>query len=201
VRVLRELTGQGIGVIYISHRLDEIFTLADRVTVLRDGQHVATRVVADVTRAQLIEMMVGRKLEQEFPAHQTAIGPPRLVAHDLTRGRFVRSVSLALRSGEIVALTGLVGSGRTETARLLFGADQPERGTIALDGRPLRMRGPRDAIRAGICLLTEDRKAQGLVLGRSVLENFALPNLQRWSWFGWLRRRQERRAFDRHAAG
>jgi ABC-type sugar transport system ATPase subunit len=85
--------------------------------------------------------------------------------------------------------------------RLLFGADRPDAGTITLDGQPFRLRGPRDAIRAGICLLTEDRKAQGLVLARSALENFALPNLGRWSWCGWLRRRQERRAFDRHIAG
>jgi ABC-type sugar transport system ATPase subunit len=199
--VLRELTAQGIGVIYISHRLDEIFTLADRVTVLRDGQHVATKPVADVNRAQLIEMMVGRKLEQEFPARSASIGAPRLVVKNLQRGRHVRDVSFELRRGEIVALTGLVGSGRTETARLLFGADRPDAGTISLDDRPLHLRGPRDAIRAGVCLLTEDRKAQGLVLARSALENFALPNLGRWSWCGWLRRPQERRAFDRHAAG
>jgi ribose transport system ATP-binding protein len=199
--VLRELTAQGIGVIYISHRLEEIFTMAHRVMVLRDGQHIATKPVADVNRAQLIEMMVGRKLEQEFPTRSASIGAPRLVVKELQRGRHVRGVSFELRRGEIVALTGLVGSGRTETARLLFGADRPDGGTIVLDSQPLRLRGPRDAIHAGICLLTEDRKAQGLVMGRSALENFALPNLGRWSRFGWLRRRQERRAFDHHAAG
>lgn len=197
--VVRELQSHGIGVIYISHRLDEIFALADRVMVLRDGQHVATRLVSEVSRGALIEMMVGRKLEQEFPLREPCVGPPRLEAKNLSRGRAVRDVSFTLHRGEIVALTGLVGSGRTETARLIFGADRLDRGLIVLDGRVQKMRGPRDAIRAGICLLTEDRKAQGLVLGQSVLTNFGLPNLGRWSRLGWLNRRQERRAFDRHA--
>jgi ABC-type sugar transport system ATPase subunit len=197
--VVRELQAQGIGVIYISHRLDEIFAVADHVMVLRDGSHIGTKPVRDVTRPQLIEMMVGRRLEQEFPERERSIGPALLVAKNLTRGQAVRDVSLTLRRGEIVALTGLVGSGRTETARLLFGADRPDRGVIELDGKPLLFRGPRDAIRAGICLLTEDRKTEGLVLGHSVLANFALPNLGRWSWLGWLNRRRERRAFDRHA--
>lgn len=197
--VVRELTAQGIGVIYISHRLDEIFMLADRITVLRDGKHVATKPMAEVTRAALIEMMVGRRLEQEFPSRRSLIGETRLVAKNLVRGQAVRGVSLELRRGEVVALTGLVGSGRTETARLLFGADRLDQGTIALDGQPLTLRGPRDAIAAGICLLAEDRKAHGLVLGQSVLANFALPNLGRWSRLGWVSCRRERRAFERHA--
>jgi ABC-type sugar transport system ATPase subunit len=197
--VLGELKARGIGIIYISHRLDEIFAIADRIMVLRDGRHVTTRPRAQVSRAELIEWMVGRKLEQEFPPRQRNPGAARLVVSNLCRGSKVRNVSLTVAAGEIVALTGLVGSGRTETARLLFGADRPDAGTITLDGRHLALRSPKDAIRAGICLLTEDRKAQGLALGRSVLENFALPNLARWSLLGWLRRRQERLAFERHA--
>ncbi len=197
--VIRDLQAHGIGIIYISHRLDEIFAIANRVTVLRDGAHVGTKAVGEVNREQLIEMMVGRKLEQEFPARTPNLGPARLVVQNLRRGRPVRGVSFTIHRGEIVALTGLVGSGRTETARLLFGADLPDGGLIELDGRPLHLRGPRDAIAERICLLTEDRKAQGLVLGRSVLENFGLPNLGRFARFGWLARRQERRAFDKHA--
>ena len=197
--IIRDLKRQGIGVIYISHRLDEVFEVADRVMVLRDGQHIATRPVGEVTRDALIEMMVGRKLENEFPKERAEIGPPRLVVRDLARGRWVRGVSFCVRRGEVLALTGLVGSGRTETARLIFGADRPESGSVELDGRPLRIRGPRDAIRNGICLLTEDRKAHGLVLAHSVRENFALPNLPHLSRLGFVAGRREREALGRLA--
>jgi ABC-type sugar transport system ATPase subunit len=192
--IIRDLRQQGLGIIYISHRLDEIFAIADRVLVLRDGQHVATRPVRDVSRTELIEIMVGRRLDQEFPRRATLIGEPRLVVQGLRRGHKVRDVSFAVRRGEVLALTGLVGSGRTETARLIFGADPRDAGTLALDGRQLDIAEPRDAIAAGIALLTEDRKAQGLVLMHSVRDNFALPNLGAWSRFGWLNLRRERAA-------
>jgi ABC-type sugar transport system ATPase subunit len=198
--ITRELKRQGIGIIYISHRLDEIFALADRVMVLRDGQHVGTDAVARVSRNDLIARMVGRRLEQEFPRRSVAIGPTRLVVRELRRGRAVRGVSFAVRRGEVVALTGLVGSGRTETARLLFSADRADGGTIELDGRRLCLRHPRDAIRAGIGFLTEDRKAQGLVLAHSVRENFGLPNLAAFSRLGFVRHRVERKAFAGFAA-
>src|SRR5262249_14709984 len=154
--------------IYISHRLEEIFALADRVLVLRDGGHVATRPVREVRREELIELMVGRRLDQEFPPRRVPIGKPRLVVEHLCRGDKVRDVFFRLPAGEVLGLTGLVGSGRTETARLLFGADRADAGTLTLDGKPLVLRQPRDAIRAGIALLTEDRKTQGLVLNRPV---------------------------------
>ena len=196
--MISELREQGIGIVYISHRLNEVFGLADRVMVLRDGKHVATRDIDEVTRDQLIEMMVGRKLENEFPERKVAIGAERLVVHGLSRGSRVRDVSFSVRGGEVVGLTGLVGSGRTETARLLFGADQPDSGSIVLDGRPLRLSNPRDAIREGICLLTEDRKSEGLVLKQTSRENFSLPNVRRFSRFGMMRRRQERTSFERY---
>jgi ABC-type sugar transport system ATPase subunit len=199
LRLVGELRGQGIGVIYISHRLDEIFAIADRVTILRDGRHVATYPTREATRQRLIQDMVGRPLEAEFPQRQVPIGQPRLEVDRLSAGERVRGVSFAVRSGEILGLTGLVGSGRTETARLIFGADARAAGTIRLDGRVLRIRGPRDAIAAGICLLTEDRQQQGLVLKRSVLENFGLPNLPRLSRWGVVRGRQEQAAFGRYA--
>jgi ABC-type sugar transport system ATPase subunit len=164
--VMRELKGRGIGLVYVSHRLDEIFAVADRVMVMRDGQHVATRPVREVSRPELIEMMAGRPLTEEFPKRRVEIGGERLVVTGLRRGRAVRDVSFAIRRGEVLGLAGLVGAGRTEVARLLFGVDRREAGEIALDGKRLRLRGPRDAIRSGICLLPEDRKAQGLVLGR-----------------------------------
>lgn len=196
--IIRELKAQRIGVIYISHRLDEIFIIADRVMVMRDGAHVATRPISLVDRKGLIEMMVGRKLEQEFPNKRTTPGDVRLVVKNLRRGDAVRDVSFSVRAGEIVALTGLVGAGRTETVRLLFGADRPDGGTIEIDGRRLELRSPRDAIRAGIGLLTEDRKAQGLILNQSVRENFALPNLPALTRLGFVRQRQERTAFGRY---
>jgi ribose transport system ATP-binding protein len=177
LEVVRELRTQGIGIIYISHRLDEIDAIADRVIILRDGGHVATREKADLNREQMIALMVGRSLDKEFPTRSSSPGKVRLAVRQLTRSTKVRDVSFDLRAGEIVGLTGLVGAGRTETVRLIFGADQRDSGEIELDGRRLEIRSPRDAIRNGICLLTEDRKGQGLVLGQSVQENFGLPNL------------------------
>ena len=195
---IRELQSQGIGVVYISHRLEEIFEIADRVMVMRDGAHVGTRPVGDVDREALIEMMVGRKLENEFPARDVEIGAERLAVSNLSRGRSVRDVSFNVRAGEVVALTGLLGAGRTELVRLIFGADTRESGTIKLDGVPLSIRNPRDAIRSRIGLLTEDRKAQGLVLGQSVRENFGLPNLGQFSHAGFVNGRSERDAFGRY---
>ncbi|MBI1312309.1 ATP-binding cassette domain-containing protein [bacterium] len=201
-RIIRELKSQGIGIVYVSHRLDEIFEICDRATIYRDGEHVATRPISELTRESIIELMVGRKLENEFP-HREPLAEDRnpgegLVVSNLNRGHDVQDVSFAVRRGEIVALTGLVGAGRTETVRLIFGADQRASGTIKLDGRELSIRSPRDAIRAGICLLTEDRKHQGLVLNRSVLENFGLPNLLSFSHGGVIDRRRERSAFERY---
>lgn len=196
--LIRDLKRHGIGVIYISHRLDEIFGIADRVLVLRDGAVVGARPLAGVSRDALIEMMVGRRLDEEFPKQRAPIGPPRLVVKNLCRGQIVRNVSFEIRRGEVLGLTGLVGAGRTETARLIFGADRCETGTISLDGRLLRLRGPRDAIRNGIALLTEDRKTQGLVVDHSVRENFGLPNLSRLACLGFVQQRRERRALASH---
>jgi ribose transport system ATP-binding protein len=190
--IIRDLKTHGIGVIYVSHRLAEVFAVADRIMVLRDGEHVATRPAKEVTTDSLIEMMVGRKLESEFPKRHVIVGPERLVVRGLSRDDVVRDVSFSIRRGEVLGLTGLVGAGRTETARLLFGADRADRGVVALDGKALRLRSPAEAIRHGICLLTEDRKAQGLILGRSVRENFGLPNLGRLSRLGFVQARQER---------
>jgi len=192
--IVSDLRDQGIGIIYISHRIDEIFQIADRVMVLRDGRNVAESPIADVSREKLIEHMVGRKLDSEFPARNVPVGAERLVVRGLTGGPKVRDVSFSVRAGEVVCLTGLVGAGRTETARLIFGADRPERGSVTLDGNPLVIRGPRDAIRSGICLLTEDRKGQGLVLGLTVRENFGLPNLPELSRLMLIRHAREREA-------
>ena len=198
--IIRDLQRHGIGVIYISHRLDEIFAIADQVTVLRDGVNVGDRAIGQLTRRQMIELMVGRELKDEFPKRSVPLGPPRLTVSGLQRGRAVRDVSFEVRRGEIVAFTGLVGAGRTETVRLIFGADAREAGEIRLDGQVLALRNPRDAIAAGIGLLTEDRKLQGLVLGHSVRENFGLPNLDWLARTGFVNLGREREEFGRYVS-
>ncbi len=192
---VEELRGQGMGIIYISHRLEEVERLADRVSVLRDGLHVDTQDARDLKRDRVIELMVGRKLENEFPERSARVGEVRLAVNDLQRTPSSSPASFELRRGEVLGLTGLVGAGRTELARVLFGADPRWKGEVRLDGRRLPLRSPRDAIASGICLLTEDRKAQGLVLALSVRENFALPNLSQFMRHGLISRSRESEAF------
>ncbi|MDP6446582.1 MAG: sugar ABC transporter ATP-binding protein [Pirellulaceae bacterium] len=196
LRIVDELRSQGLGIIYISHRLDEIFRIADRVTVLRDGGHVGTRPLEELTRESMIEMMVGRTLGNEHPKHAAVLGEVRLEVRNLRRAGAVNDVSFTARSGEILAITGLVGAGRTETVRLVFGADRRDSGEILIDGRAVRIRNPRQAIRSGICLLTEDRKSQGLVLSMTVQENFGLPNSREFAPLGFINAQKESRAFS-----
>ena len=173
--LVEDLKVQGIGIVYVSHRLEEVERLADRAVVMRDGARVGELDREELDRKKIIEMMVGRSMDAEFPAEERKVGEVRLRAKNLSRGQKVKEISLEVRAGEILALTGLVGSGRTETVRLLFGADQRDSGIIELDGKELKIENPRDAIDAGICLLTEDRKEQGLVLGLSVKDNLGYP--------------------------
>jgi ribose transport system ATP-binding protein len=193
--IIRDLKAQGIGIIYISHRLEEIDAVADRILVLRDGANAGGSLPANAPRTELIERMVGRPLRDEFPARSVTPGKPRLVVTGLNRGGVVRDVSFTIRAGEVLGLTGLIGAGRTETARLIFGADRRERGDIVLDGKRLAIRSPRDAIDAGIGLLPEDRKTQGLVLEHGVRDNFSLPNLRTYSRATVVRSGVEREAF------
>lgn len=196
--IIRDLKSRGIGIIYVSHRLDEIFEIADTITVLRDGTYVGNAPANQMTRDQMIEMMVGRSIENEFPKATTKIGEVRLLVKELSRDHAVRNASFSVRRGEVLGITGLMGAGRTELVRLIFGADIPNSGAVILDGVSLRIRSPADAINAGICLLTEDRKSQGLVLGRSVRENFGLPNLKQFSSLGTIRQKQERTQFGEY---
>lgn len=196
--IIRDLRSQQIGIIYISHRLEEIFEVADRVMVLRDGEHMGTQDIKDVTLDRLIEMMVGRPLESEFPKRTVELGTERLRVEKLNRGDIVCDVSFHVRAGEVVGFAGLVGSGRTETMRIIFGADEADSGFIAIDGVETSIHNPRDAIRNRVCLLTEDRKGQGLVLIRSVCENFGLPNLGRFRRGPFLNQAKERREFSKY---
>ena len=196
--LIRTLRRQGIGLIYISHRLEEIFEIGDRVTVMRDGEYVGTNAVCDVTRDDIIRMMVGRGLKDEFPKETFDRGAERLRVEGLTRHGAFSNVSFATYCGEIVALTGLVGAGRTEVARAIFGADRIDGGQIHLDGKPVAVRSPQDAIRQGIGLLTEDRKGQGLVLGMTLRENTTLANLRSLVKFLFVNRREERSVTERY---
>ena len=197
-QIVDELRRQGIGIIYISHRLDEIDRLADRIMVLRDGQDIGTRDAKSLTRDEVIELMVGRSLDNEFPDETRPVGEVRLEVTNLSRGKAVQDVSFKVHGGEILGVAGLVGAGRTETVRLLFGADRPDSGAVCLDGEQLQIRTPRQAIAKGICLLTEDRKGQGLILGQTVQENFGLPNLRDFVSGGLIRKSTETAAFDRY---
>jgi len=196
--LIRTLRRQGIGLIYISHRLEEIFEIGDRVTVMRDGEYVGTNGVCDVTRDDIIRMMVGRELKDEFPKETFERGAERLRVEGLTRHGAFSNVSFATHCGEIVALTGLVGAGRTEVARAIFGADRIDGGQIHLDGKPVAVRSPQDAIRQGIGLLTEDRKGQGLVLGMTLRENTTLANLRSLVKFLFVNRREERSVTEKY---
>jgi ribose transport system ATP-binding protein len=178
--VVRRLRDQGVTVIYISHRLEEIFNLADRVTVLRDGRVVDTRLVQDVTKDDLVRMMVGRDIKEQHPKVIVDPGPPLLRVSNLP-GLNGSSAELVVHAGEIVALAGLVGSGRTALARGIFGAESLPRAQIELKGRAMLIRSTRQAIRAGIGMVPEDRKTQGLILDRSVSDNITLPILGRLS--------------------
>ena len=196
-RIVRDLQSHGIAIIYISHRLDEIFEIADRVMVLRDGQHIGTRPISEIDRNTMIEMMVGRSVENEFPKEHQELGATRLEVKNLLAHK-VNDVSFSVRAGEVLGFTGLVGAGRTETMRLVFGADKRNSGSIHLDGKEIDIRSPGDAIKARICLLTEDRKHQGLVLMHSVRENFGLPNLTEFSRMGVIDHASERTAFQKY---
>jgi ribose transport system ATP-binding protein len=191
--LIRTLKQQGVSVIYISHRLEEIFAICDRVTVMRDGERIATAPVQDLTREAIIEKMVGRQITDEFPKEICTPGAELIRVEHLT-GDMVRDVSFSLWHGEIVGLTGLVGAGRTEVARMLFGADPIGQGIVFLEGRPVQFATPRHAIDAGICLLTEDRKTQGLIMGMSIRENSTLPTLSEFTRALFVSQKKERLA-------
>lgn len=176
--LIRTLKRQNMGIIYISHRLEELYEIGNRVTVMRDGQYVGTHDVCDVTREDVIKMMVGRELTEEYPKVVLPRGKERLRVERLTRKGAFYDISFSVHAGEIVGLTGLVGAGRTEVARAIFGADPIDSGKIFVDGQEVKIRSPQEAIKNGIGLLTEDRKNQGLVLGMTIRENTTLANLK-----------------------
>jgi rhamnose transport system ATP-binding protein len=197
--VIARLRDEGVGIIYISHRLEEIFAIADRITVLRDGETIETRARADVDRAGLIRLMVGRELAAVFPKRTVAIGEIALELRGVShRASGVGDVSLTVRRGEIVGVTGLVGSGRTELAELVFGLRPADAGQILLRGTPVRITSPGDAIRLGLGYVPEDRRQHGVVLEMSIAANATLANLRGVSRHGLLDRGSERAIAERY---
>lgn len=176
--LIARLKEQGVAIIYITHRMSEVFQLSDRITVLRDGRQVATGAASEFTRASLIKAMVGRDVSEERHGQNSVDLPTALVVENLTKEPMVRGISLTLHAGEVLGVAGLMGAGRTELARVLGGVDQPDSGAMVLHGQPFKPAGVREAIDNGVVYVSEDRKQLGLLLTRSVGENLALPSLR-----------------------
>ncbi|MDF2681600.1 MAG: rbsA [Brevibacillus sp.] len=189
--MIDSLKQKGVGMVYISHRMEEIFQVSDRITVLRDGQYVGTVETAGTNLDELVKMMVGREITDRFPKAEVQWGEERLRVENLSVKGKLSDISFSVKSGEIVGIAGLMGAGRTELAKALFGLEKVREGQILVDGQPIRVTRPMDAISAGIALVTEDRKEEGLVLSLSVRENISLPNLEKVSSLGVMKPSQE----------
>jgi len=192
--IIRQLRARGLAIIFITHRLEEVLEISDRIIVLRDGERVGTLTTASASVEQIIRLMVGRDIDALFLKEVVPIGESVLAVDRLTRHGVVEDVSFDLRRGEILGFAGLVGAGRTETMRLIFGADAKDSGYIWLDGHEVEIGSPQDALRHGIGLVPEDRANQGLVIENSVLFNMIMPTLARFARLGWVRRGLARRA-------
>jgi len=197
-KVMKNLKSKGVSIIFISHRLEEVFQIADSVTVLKDGEVVATKSVQEVNQAKLVKMMVGREFVNIFPKKGGVDVKEEVVfsIRGLTRKGALKNINLDLRKGEIVLLAGLQGQGQRELVRAIFGVDPVDRGEIYLEGKKIQINNPRDAIKAGIGFLSDDKKTEGLVLCRSIRENVALPTLRRRQVWGFIKRKEEKEAVN-----
>ena len=189
--LVERLIARGVAIVYITHRLDEVYRIGHRVTVLRDGRHVATHQLSDISVADLVRLMANREVGEHFPKVRTAPGAELLRVEGLGRGSVLSDITLNLRAGEVLGVGGLLGAGRTELARVLAGADRADRGQMWVDGRAVMLRTPADAIGHGIGLLPEDRKAQGFVGGFTIERNIALPHGSKLAPWGFLPRQCE----------
>ena len=181
-KIIRDLREQNLGIVYISHRMDEIKVITDRVTVMRDGCYVGTLITKDCTKDDIVNMMVGRVIYEEPKAHSMVAPDAQVVlkVDHLNAGRLVKDVSFELRKGEILGFSGLMGAGRTETARAIFGADPKESGDIYVNGQLVQIKSPQDAVRHGIGYLSEDRKRYGVVVQKTLAENSTMASLERY---------------------
>lgn len=193
-RLVRRLRADGTAIIFISHRLEELFELADRVTVLRDGSYVSTRLVEEVTRDDLIRMMVGRTISNLFPKQDVKAGEVALKVENLSQAGVFENISFELHKGEILGMAGLVGAGRTDVVRAIFGVRPPTSGTIQVDGRQVNIASPQQAIGLGMAYVPEDRQTHGLIPRMNIIANISLPVLKDFARYGWLKEKAERSA-------
>ena len=195
---IKRLKKRGVSIIYISHRMDELFEIGDEVTVLRDGKLVGTKLIGSTSRSELIRMMVNREVNECFIREQPTLGKEVLKVEELSRLGYLNNINFSLRKGELLGIAGLLGSGRTELARALFGVDSIDSGAVFAHSNRCKLNSPREAIKNRIGFLTEDRKSQGLVMTMTVKENITLPNLKRFSKWGVINKRAEEATADRH---
>ena len=198
-KIIENLKRQGTSVLFISHRIDDIFTVADRVTALRDGQYVGTREITQVTRNELVQMMVGREVKNLFPKIEVKRGKEMLRVEGLSRKGEFKNVSFSVREGEILGVYGLVGAGRTEVAKAIFGMTTLDAGKVYVNGASANIRSPQDAIAAGIAYVPEDRDHEGVIVNMDVTQNITLPILRAFSKFGWLNTNAEAETAGRYS--
>ena len=191
--LIARLTARGVAIVYITHRLDEVYRIGQRVSVMRDGRHVATKELAGTTVAELVRLMANRDIGEHYPRNRHArdSSVPLLRAEGISRKGVLHDITFELRAGEVLGIAGLMGAGRTELARVIAGADRADSGRVLIEGKPVAVKSPSDAIRARIGLLPEDRKAQGLVPGATAVRNIALPHGSRLARWGLLSNRAE----------
>ena len=192
-RLVRRLRDNGAAIIFISHRLEELFEIADRVTVLRDGYYVETRPLTNVSREELIRLMVGRTITDLFPKLDVTPTDVALKVEDLSKAGVFRNISFELRRGEILGMAGLVGAGRTDVARAIFGVEPPTTGKIWINGREVQINSPHQAVELGLAYVPEDRQGQGLITGMNIVSNITLPLIDDLTSLGWIQRSQERK--------
>jgi ribose transport system ATP-binding protein len=192
--IMTELKSRGVGIVYVSHRMDEIFKICDKVSVLRDGHFIGERAVAQTSFDEIVKMMVGRELKERFPKRAVSLGAVRLQVDDLGDAGHISHIHFEVRAGEVLGVAGLVGAGRSRILNTLFGVNRRIAGAVLLDGQPLSVKRPADAIAAGIGFVTEDRKSLGLVLGLSLRENVTLVHLDKYSRGGVISRKAENAA-------
>ena len=197
-KLLDDLRAEGVSIIYVSHRLDEIFRISDRITVLKDGRYVTTVNTSDIDKNQLVSLMIGRDLSNFFPPRESDIGQVALSVENIRAGKAVKGISFDVREGEILGLSGLVGAGRTECIRAILGIDKLDGGKVTLGGNTIRLKSAKDAYASGIGFLPEDRKHQGVLLKRPIYQNITMSCIKALTLFGFIRKKKERPVVEKY---